>query len=134
MEFIAAIIGASAAGLVALIGALFKRNQNKKDQYEHIEKLVELTQGLKNFDFDALRRGLDEVHREVVDLSQATKSNDIMMLRHSILLIYFTYNEKKEIPEAQYSSVLGLYDVYHSLGGNSFITDIINEMKEWHRI
>lgn len=134
MEFIAAIIGASAAGLVALIGALFKRNQNKKDQYEHIEKLVELTQGLKNFDFDALRRGLDAVHKEVVDLSQATKSNDLMMLRHSILLIYFTYNKEKEIPEAQYESMLGLYDVYTSLGGNSFVSDKVNEIKSWKRI
>lgn len=134
MEFIAAIIGAAAAGLVALIGAFYKRNQNKKDQYEHIEKLVELTQGLKNFDFDGLRRSITDVHNEVISLSNATKQNDLMMLRHSIVLIYFTYNEKKEIPEAQYSSVLGLYDVYYSLGGNSFITDIINEMKNWQRI
>jgi hypothetical protein len=37
MEWIAAVIGASTAGLVAIIGALFKRNQNKKDQYEHEE-------------------------------------------------------------------------------------------------
>jgi hypothetical protein len=31
MEIVSGIIGAAAAGLVALIGALFKRNQNKKD-------------------------------------------------------------------------------------------------------
>ena len=77
---------------------------------------------------------MDNMSDEIVKLSENTRNNDIMMLRHSILLIYFTYNETKKIPEAQYSSVLGLYDVYHSLGGNSFITDIINEMKEWKRI
>ena len=77
---------------------------------------------------------MDNMSDEIVKLSENTRNNDIMMLRHSILLIYFTYNEKKEIPEAQYSSVLGLYDVYHSLGGNSFITDIINEIKEWRRV
>lgn len=146
MEIIAGIIGAAMAGLVALIGALFKRNQNKKDQYEHIENLVKLTSQLQDTnkilqdftslsrDFDYVRKTMDNMGNEIVKLSENTKNNDIMMLRHSILLIYFTYNEKKEIPEAQYSSVLGLYDVYHSLGGNSFITDIINEMKEWRRI
>lgn len=146
MEIISGIIGAAAAGLVALIGALFKRNQNKKDQYDHIENLVKLTSQLQDSnkilqdftslsrDFDYVRHAMDNMSNEIVKLSENTKNNDIMMLRHSILLIYFTYNETKEIPEAQYSSVLGLYDVYHSLGGNSFITDIINEMKEWRRI
>lgn len=146
MELIAGIIGAATAGLVALIGALFKRNQNKKDQYDHIENLVKLTAQLQDSnkilqdftslsrDFDYVRQTMDDMGKEIVKLSENTRNNDIMMLRHSILLIYFAYNEKKEIPEAQYSSVLGLYDVYHSLGGNSFITDIITEMKSWRRI
>lgn len=146
MEFIAGIIGAAMAGLVALIGALFKRNQNKKDQYDHVENLVKLTAQLQDSnkilqdftslsrDFDYVRQTMDNMGKEIVKLSENTRNNDIMMLRHSILLIYFTYNKKKEIPEAQYSSVLGLYDVYHSLGGNSFITDIITEMKEWRRV
>lgn len=146
MEFIAAIIGAAAAGLVALIGALFKRNQNKKDQYDHIENLVKLTSQLQDTnkilqdftslsrDFDYIRKAMDNVGSEIIKLSDNTRRNDIMMLRHSILLIYFTYNKDKKIPEPQYESVLGLYDVYHSLGGNSFITDIVEEIKKWERI
>lgn len=146
MEFIAAIIGAAAAGLVAIIGALFKRNQNRKDQYEHTEKLIELTSKLSDSnkilqdftslsrDFDYIRKAMDNMGSEIVKLSDNTRRNDIMMLRHSILLIYFTYNKDKKIPEPQYESVLGLYDVYHSLGGNSFITDIVEEIKKWERI
>ena len=61
MEFIAGIIGAAMAGLVALIGALFKRNQNKKDQYDHVENLVKLTAQLQDSnkilqDFTSLSR------------------------------------------------------------------------------
>ena len=145
VEIITGIIGAASAGLVAIIAALFKRNQNKKDQYEHTENLIKLTTQLQDSnkilqdftslsrDFDYIRKSVDNLNEVITQLSTNTKQNDIMMLRNSILTIYFAYNDKKVIPEAQYESALGLYDVYHSLGGNSFITDIIEEMRKWRR-
>ena len=39
---IAAVIGAVAAGLVNIIKALFSRNQNKQDLWQHEEHLIEL--------------------------------------------------------------------------------------------
>lgn len=144
-ELISGIIGAAAAGIVAIIGALFKRNQNRKDQYEHEEKIIELSKGisetnkiLNDFrslsrDLDRTNKGLEELHIQIINLSKNTIQNDLMMLRNSILTIYFTYEKEKEIPEAQYESMLGMFDVYTSLGGNSFVHDIVDEMRTWKR-
>lgn len=144
-ELIGAIIGAAATGIVAIIGALFKRNQNRKDQYDHEEKIIELSKGisesnkiLNDFrslsrDLDKTNKGLELLHVQIENLSKNTIQNDLMMLRNSILTIYFTYEKEKEIPEAQYESMLGMFDVYTSLGGNSFVHDIVDEMRTWKR-
>jgi hypothetical protein len=57
-----------------------------------------------------------------------------MLLRNAFLTIYFSYEKEKVIPETQYESACGIYDVYHQLGGNSFTTEKMEEMKTWKRI
>lgn len=153
MEWIAGLITAACAGIGVIIAAFYKRNQNRKDQYDHEEKLVELGQNiaesnkiLRDFtslsrDFDYMRKGLDEVHTDIkslaggiVKLNENMASTDKMLLRNAILTIYFAYEKEKVIPEAQYESVLGLYDVYTSLGGNGFVHEKVEEMRSWRRI
>ena len=152
MEWIAGLVTAACAGIGVIIAAVYKRNQNRKDQYDHEEKLVELGQKLADSnkilqdfsamsrDFDYMKKGLNDVHADIktlasgiVKLSENTASTDRMLLRNSILQIYFTYEKEEAIPEAQYESMLGMYDVYHDLGGNSWITDKVNEMRTWRR-
>ncbi len=150
--WIAGLVTAGCAGIGVIIGALYKRNQNRKDQYQHEEKLIELSQKLSDSnkilqdfsamsrDFDYMRHGLEDVHADIktlaagiVKLNENTASTDKMLLRNAILTIYFAYEKEQVIPEAQYESVLGLYDVYTSLGGNGFVAEKVEEMKTWRR-
>lgn len=157
MEWIAALVGAATAGLVAIIGALFKRNQNRKDQYEHEEQLIKLSKDLtdtnkilKDFtslsrDFDYVRKGMNELHKEIKEVKQEViqvkencASTDTMLLRREITNIYLTYfnpnKEVIEIPERDFESALNLYTVYKSLGGNGMAEQYINEIKTWRRV
>lgn len=157
MEWIAALVGAATAGLVAIIGALFKRNQNRKDQYDHEERLVQLGNDLTNTnkilkdftslsrDFDYVRKGMNELHKEiqevkkeVIQVKENCASTDTMLLRREITNIYLTYfnpnKEVIEIPEREFESALNLYTVYKSLGGNGMAEQYINEIKTWRRV
>lgn len=128
MEWIATVITASLAGIAAIIAALYKRNQNRKDQYEHEEKLIEISSGQNE-----IKQDIKSLAAAVIKLDENQKSTDIMLLRNAFLTIYFNYEKEKAIPETQYESACGIYDVYHQLGGNSFTTEKMQEMKEWRR-
>lgn len=157
MTWIAALVGAAAAGLVSIIGAFFKRNQNKKDQYDHEENIIKLSKDLtdtnkilKDFtslsrDFDYVRNGMNELHKEIQDVKKEViqvkencASTDTMLLRREITNIYLTYfnpnKEVIEIPERDFESALNLYTVYKSLGGNGLAEQYINEIKTWRRV
>lgn len=158
MDFtwIAGVITAALAGIGGIIAAVHKRNQNKKDQMEHEENLVQLGQGiaksnklLKNFtamskDIEYVKEGLNTLHEEVegiknevVEVKENCRNTDIMLLRREIYNIYIKYfNPQKtenEIPERDFESALNLYDVYKSLGGNGMAEQMINEIKTWKR-
>lgn len=129
MEWIAGLVTAACAGIGVIIAALYKRNQNKKDQYEHEERLIEISSGQSE-----IKQDIKSITAAIVKLDQNQVSTDKMLLRNAILTIYFAYEPKKEIPEAQYESVLGLYDVYTQLGGNGFVHEKVEEMRnEWKR-
>ena len=129
MEWIAALVTAAFAGIAGVIAALYKRNQNKKDQFEHVEKLVEISSGQNE-----IKQDIKNLTAAVVKLDENQRSTDIILLRNAFLTIYFAYEKEKEIPETQYESACGIYDVYHQLGGNSFTTEKMQEMKTWKRI
>lgn len=128
MEWIAGLVTAAFAGIAAIIAALYKRNQNRKDQYEHEEKLIEIAQGTTE-----IKEDIKTLGRAIVKLNNAQVSTDRMLLRNSILTIYFDYEQDQAIPEAQYESMLGMYDVYSDLGGNGFVHDKVDEMRSWRR-
>lgn len=130
MEWIAGLVTAACAGIGVIIAALYKRNQNRKDQYEHEERLIEISSGQNE-----IKQDIKSIAAAIVKLDQNQVSTDKMLLRNAILTIYFAYEPRKEIPEAQYESVLGLYDVYTQLGGNGFVQEKVEEMRnEWKRI
>lgn len=159
MDFtwIAGLVTAALAGIAGVIAAVYKRNQNKKDQMEHEEKLVKLGQGiansnkiLKDFtamskDMEYVKEGLNNLHeevegikREVVEVKENCRNSDVLLLRREITNIYIKYfnphREVCEIPERDFESALNLYDVYKSLGGNGMAEQMINEIKTWKRI
>ena len=55
----------------------------------------------------------------------------VALLRHEIVNVYVQHKESKTIPFFLKESVLIIYEVYRALGGNSFVEQLIREMKLW---
>lgn len=53
------------------------------------------------------------------------------LLRSRILEIYYKYEQDRTLRQYQREDVDRLYKAYKALGGNSFIDDIYEEMREW---
>ena len=53
------------------------------------------------------------------------------LLRNSIIRTYYAYQDEKQIPEYEFRNIVLMYDSYVSLGGNSFIKKIYEEMCTW---
>lgn len=143
---IGTIIGAAGTVLVNLIKAAHGRNQNRKDQQIHEENLLKISTEMSdvssliselreeiNLSLNKLSERLDKVDSKLDNFAAQQKSINVVSLRHSITQVFYSYRDKKEIPNAIYQSTLNLYDQYKALGGNSFICGEIEEMKSWKK-
>ena len=144
---ISAFVAAIGTVLVNVIKAAYGRNQNKKDQQLHEENLLKIGTEMNdvsrsiselraeiNSSLDKLSERLDKVDSKLDDFAAEQKSINIVSLRHSITQVFYSYREKKEIPGAVYQSTINLYDQYKALGGNSFVSEEIEEMKLWDKV
>lgn len=52
------------------------------------------------------------------------------LLRSNITSKYYVYKELQEIPHYEKENVLLMYSQYKKMGGNSFIDDIMEEIKD----
>lgn len=150
-EALIAAIGAGIGAVVAAVGTLIVNTIKAKKQktgdlelqYQHQERLVELTSGLRqdlNQTLEELKEHFDDIKESFDNLEQKvdqfhTEQNQInlSMLRHDIVQVYEFYKEKEVMPLSVYESTLNLYDKYKAAGGNSFIDEIITKMKTWDR-
>lgn len=143
---LAGIIGAIGVALVNIIKAAFSRNQNKKDQLDHEENLIKLSSSMTNVNqaiselrsevmpiLNGLSKDLDRVDRKLEDFHSEWKEYNIVMLRHDITSVYQHYKSSAAIPQGLYQSTMELYDKYEKLGGNSYVHEIVEEMKTWEK-
>lgn len=56
------------------------------------------------------------------------------LLRNEIMKTYYKYKGGNKIPRYAKESVLKCYEAYVSLKGNSFVQDIVAEIREWEVI
>lgn len=139
-------IGAVGAVLVNIIKAAHSRNQNKKDQLDHEENLVRLSSSMTNVNqaiselrnemttlFNGFSKDLDRVDRKLDDFHLEWRDYNVVMLRHDITSVYQHYKDSAAIPQNVYQSTMELYDKYLKLGGNSYVHDIVEEMKTWSK-
>ena len=144
---IAGIIAAVGVALVNLIKALHSRNQNKVDQQQHEENLIKLSSSMTNANqaiselraelmpmLNGLSKDLNIVDGKLEDFHTEWKDYNIVMLRHDITSVYQHYKDFAVIPQGIYQSTMELYDRYEDLGGNSYVHEIVEEMKTWKRI
>ena len=144
---IGAIIGAAGTAIAMIIKSLFTRNQNSKDRMDHEENLLKIgtemndvnssISGLKaeiGLSLKKLSERLDDVDSKLDNFAAEQKSINIVSLRHSITQVFHNYKDKKEIPSAIYQSTMNLYDQYKTLGGNSYVSEEVEEMKNWEKV
>lgn len=114
--------------------ACFQKLKEKKKAKEKT-KLKELFEEFAN-DFadryvvkiiDEIKR-TDEKQNKKID-KLITSSNDI--LRKELVTIYYCYLPYKKIPVYIKKRFMKLYYDYHDQGGNSFIDEVFDEVKEW---
>lgn len=143
---IGAIIGAIGTAIVGIIKAAHGRNQNKQDQHLHEENLVKLSFSMTNVNqaiselrsemtslFNGFSKDLDKLDRKLDDFHSEWKDYNVVMLRHDITSVYEYYKDSAAIPKVVYESTMSLYDKYQGLGGNSYVHEIIEEMKTWSK-
>ena len=143
---IVGIIAAGGAALVNIIKAAFSRNQNKKDQLDHEEKLLQIGVSMNNVNLEiseiksalnqftvGLSKDMDRMDRKLEALHSEQKDFNIAMLRHDIVQVYEYYKSAASMPTDVFESTMNLYDKYKSIGGNGFVDGLIEEMKRWGR-
>lgn len=111
------IVGAACGAIVTIIGFLGLISKKPK-------------QWLANTIKEANREEFEKVHEFIED----TKKTKIITLRHDITLIYEKYRQDKKIPSKLKENTCSLYEEYASLGGNSYVHNIFEEMLEWEEI
>lgn len=144
---IGAIIGAAGTAVAMIIKSLFTRNQNSKDRMDHEENLLKIGTEMNDVSrsiselkaeigssLEKLSERLDDVDSKLDSFAAEQKSINIVSLRHSIVQVFHSYKDKKEIPSAIYQSTMNLYDQYKALGGNSYVSEEVEEMKNWKKV
>ena len=150
-EALIAAIGAGIGAVVAAVGTLIVNTIKAKKQktgdlelqYQHQERLVELTSGLRQDlnqtleelkeHFDDIKESFNSLENKVDQFHSEQNQINLSMLRHDIVQVYEFYKEKEAMPLAVYESTMNLYDKYKAAGGNSFIDEIITEIKKWNK-
>ena len=90
---------------------------------------------------NAFREEAKEANKELINkiniIDQKMKNTDetnLAILRNTITHIYFKYKDSKKIPHYEKENVLYLYENYEKLNGNSYVKDIITNIKTWEEI
>ena len=143
---IGAIIGAVGTAVAMIIKSLFTRNQNSKDRMDHEENLIKLSSSMTNVNqsiselrndmlslFTGISKDIDRMDRKLEEFHSEWKDYNIIILRHNITSVYEHYKGSAAMPQGIYQSTMELYDKYLKLGGNSYVHDIVEEMKTWSK-
>lgn len=77
-----------------------------------------------------LAEKLDKVETRMEEADQT----DLALIRNTITHIYMKYSKDKQIPHYEKENVLYLYKQYDKLKGNSYVCQIVDEMKTWEEI
>ena len=69
--------------------------------------------------------------REKLLDTKQIKDGQKCLLRSEMLRIYYTHNHDDKIGQYEFENFMMLYNAYKSLGGNSFIDKVKDEVKTW---
>lgn len=154
-EAIIAAIAAGAGAIITGIGTITvqiikakkTKTEDKELEFNHTENLVRLTTSMTDVNetinnlkneimpmLNGLSKDVDRIDKKLESFHTEWKDYNIVMLRHDITSVYQHYKDSAAIPQGIYQSTMELYDKYSKLGGNSYIKEIVEEMKEWKKV
>ena len=82
----------------------------------------------------AANQGLATQLTEIQNHLKESDETDQTILRNNITHIYFKYKKDKQIPHFEKENVLYLAEQYDKLNGNSYVKQIVKEIKTWDEI
>lgn len=132
MEWVTVTIGVI-EGIVAIIVALAAASKKIRGLVvtplkEWLKKIIEEATHDK---FKIINDHLGEIDSKL----EESQKHKIVILCHEITLIYEKYRLSKRLPQRIKQNLCRLYEQYKYLGGNSYVSTIVNEMlEEWEEV
>lgn len=80
---------------------------------------------------DGLSQKIDNMDTRIEDYRHETREINKSALRHSITEIYYKHCDEKMLDMNTKNDLCSLYEAYTSIGGNSFVHELYEEMMEW---
>ena len=131
MEIVGSVIG-SLLTIMTFIGIISKKPK------EWFRKLIRDESAAGNQDLEAkltvAKQGLEEKLSDIQAHLKESDATDLVIIRDRITHIYMKYKDAKKIPHYEKENVIYLYEQYKELKGNSYVKQIITEMKTWDEI
>lgn len=69
--------------------------------------------------------------REKIFNTKRTTEGEKCLLRSEMLRTYYKHIDTREIRQYEFENFIKLYEAYKSLGGNSFIDEVHEEVMKW---
>ena len=67
------------------------------------------------------------------DIDKQQNETIVLSLKNNIQGVYAMYRGERAIPLAVWSGICEMYDDYTKRGGNTYIHDLFDEMKQWDK-
>lgn len=124
--WLSSMIGA----ITAIVGAILGFSKKARAALQNMIR--------KNADTDDTRQDIDALKTAVEDmiaLQKSTVENQQLalqaILRHEITDLYYKHLENKRLAAYEKEDLLKLAKAYEKNGGNSYVQEIVKEMKQW---
>ena len=73
---------------------------------------------------------INEKMNSLIEESEASKANDLCMIRHAITQMYYAHINNDTMRVREKEDLEFLYDRYDKLGGNSYVRQIVKELRD----
>ena len=80
---------------------------------------------------EGLSQKIDNMDTRIEDYRHETREINKSALRHSITEIYYKHCDEKMLDMNTKNDLCSLYEAYTSIGGNSFVHELYEEMMAW---
>lgn len=80
---------------------------------------------------EGLSQKIDNMDTRIEDYRHETREINKSALRHSITEIYYKHCDEKMLDMNTKNDLCSLYEAYTSIGGNSFVHELYEEMMSW---